>query len=211
MITSVDSLHVKPPQGGFFIEPKPLIRGLNIVRNSRLDYAGVMRKLIIFILLFFTAAGNSQTIYRTVDGEGNVIFTDVPREGAEKIELKETTTIESLESLQPPASSPEIIVKDVPYAGVSITSPADDEAVRDNAGNVTVSVIVDPVLQKGDEVVIYIDGMEKNSGKATTFNLESLDRGTHQLRASIRNTDGRIITSSKSTTFHLLRKSIIKP
>ena len=165
-------------------------------------------RTILFFLLVATAA-NAQQIYRTVDKAGNVIFTDVPSEGAEKIELKETTTIQSLEVDTSVSAVPQTVKGGISYTNVSISSPENDESIRDNAGNVKVTVNINPGLQDGDEVVLYLDGTETMTGKMTTFNLENIDRGTHQLRVSIQNSDGRILISSTSTTFHLQRQSIL--
>ena len=186
--------------------------GVLVVSDNSLDYAETMRYLTIALFLFFSFSSDAHDIYRTVDKDGNVIFTDVPSEGAEKIQLKETTTITSLDvesssSLATPRQDEQAI----PYKSVSIVNPNNDEAIRDNAGNVNIKLSIKPALLPGHEVVVYVDGEEKTSGTGTTFNLENIDRGTHQLRASIKDHEGHILVSSKSTTFHMLRQSIIKP
>ena len=168
-----------------------------------------MRNIILFLLLLTNTVG-AQQIYRRVDKDGNIFFTDVPTEGSEKIELKETTTIQALEVDTSSLSEPETVKKAFTYVDVSISSPTNDETIRDNTGNVTVSVEINPGLQSGHEVVVYLDGAEKMKGTETTFNLENIDRGTHQLRVSIRDTSGRIKISSKSTTFHLQRQSVLR-
>lgn len=170
-----------------------------------------MRYLLIVIMFSLCAASGAQDIYRTVDQNGNVIFSDVPTKGAEKIQLKETTTIKSLDSV------PSTVVTPAPpkeaafsYKSISITTPANDEAIRDNTGDVSIKVEVEPTLRPGHQVVVYLDGKETTQGTGIAFSLENIDRGTHQLRASIKDPDGHILISSKSTTFHLLRQSVIK-
>lgn len=163
-------------------------------------------------MLLVAAGTSAQQIYRTVDKDGNVIFTDVPGEGAEKIELKETMTINSLgtEPSSPVTTATPEPEQVIPYKSFSILNPADDESIRDNAGNVNVTVSIEPMLQSGHEVVVYLDGKEKMKGTGSAFNLENIDRGTHQLRASVKDPNGHILISSKSTTFHLQRQSVIK-
>ena len=187
------------------------VSGVLVVSDNGLDYAETMRYFTIALLLLFNFASGAHDIYRKVDKDGNVIFTDVPSEGAEKIQLKETTTIQSLDvepsSSQVPTRQEE---QPIPYKSVSIVNPQNDEAIRDNAGNVNIKVSIEPALYPGHEVVVYVDGEEKTSGAGTAFNLENIDRGTHQLRASIKDHEGHILVSSKSTTFHMLRQSIIQ-
>lgn len=141
-------------------------------------------------------------VYRTVDEEGNITFTDVPDEGAEKIDIKEPQTI----SNPNPAEYKPLPKKQTPrevYRGISISSPANDQAVRSNAGTVTITTKVDPRLIPSHEVVIYIDGKEIGRGTSATAN--NLDRGTHTASAKIINSAGKTIISSSSSTFHLLR------
>lgn len=178
--------------------------------DDRLDYAEPMRNLLILLFLLLYATGGAAEIYRTVDKNGNVIFSDKPTEDSEKIQLKETTTIKSLNTeSSSPATTPSTKEKIIPYKSITITAPADDETIRENAGNVSVKVAVDPMLQPGDEVVVYLDGEEKMKRAGGAFNLENIDRGTHQIRASVKDQDGHIVISSKSTTFYLHRQSVI--
>lgn len=169
-----------------------------------------MRYLTLVLLLLFGFASGAHDIYRKVDENGNVIFSDVPSEGAEKIQLKETTTIKSLDVEPSSPVTQQQELQSIPYKSVSIDNPKNDEAIRDNAGNVTVKISIEPVLMPGHEVVVYLDGKEKTKGAGAAFKLENLDRGTHQLRASIIDQQGHILLSSRSTTFHILRQSIIK-
>ena len=200
-----------PRTGGFFLNHGTR-SGVLVVGNERLDYAGIMRYLLIMLIFLVCTATGAQEIYRTVDQNGNVVFSDVPTKGSEKIKLKETTTIKSL------ASEPSSLVTapdpkqtaSIPYKSISITAPANDEAIRDNAGNVSIKVALEPALRPGHQVVVYLDGKETTGGSSNVFNLENIDRGTHQLRASVKDPDGHIVISSKSTTFHLLRHSVIK-
>jgi len=145
-------------------------------------------------------------VYRSVDKNGNVVFTDQPSPDAELIEIDELQTIEAPSTgnfkYTPPPQKPK-----PNYSSVKITSPEHDLAIRDNSGNVTVTVATQPQLRAYDELVLILDGQEIVLGKATAKAFEALDRGSHQLRALIRDSSGRILQSSQSVTFHLLRHS----
>ncbi len=177
-----------------------------IVRFTTLGYSRDMRILITLFCLTFAIAPMAE-IYRSVDENGNVVFTDKPSPDAELIEVGELQTIKpppagDFEYKAPPA-------KPAPaYTGVSITSPKDDEAVRDNGGNVTVNIATQPGLRGSDILVLYLDGKETILGKSTAKAFHSLDRGSHQLRAAIKDANGRILLSSESITFHLQRHSV---
>lgn len=152
----------------------------------------------------------AQTIYRSVDSAGNPVFSDTPTEGAEEIHLKEIQTI----SLPPVPLSSAPRQQAAPgataYTSVAITSPQNDAAIRDNAGNLNISVEIKPQLFPSHTLSLYLDGQEVKSSQTTTFNLENLDRGTHQLRAVIKNQAGEILSSSPSVSFHMLRASVVR-
>lgn len=159
--------------------------------------------LIMISCLTFTA---SAEVYRSVDKDGNVVFSDEPSPDAELIELDELQTIQpppvgNFEYTPPKKVKPR-------YSELSITSPADDLAIRNNAGNVTVNVSSSPRVNGGDVLVLYVDGKEIELGSSTTHSFTAMDRGTHQLRAVIKNSEGRILISSKSVNFHLLRQAV---
>jgi len=74
-----------------------------------------------------------------------------------------------------------------------------------------VSVSVKPALNTGDTVVLYLDGKEYAIGTGNSFTLNGVERGTHQLRAAVRDPNGKILDSSPTTTFHLLLHSKLNP
>lgn len=167
-------------------------------------------RYLLFCLLLPVLAPAHADIYRSVDKDGNVVFSDQPSEGAKKIEVQDAQTIKLPPAgkfkYQPPATPP------APrYTGVAVVQPADDQPVRQNDGNITVQVSVTPALKSGDVVSLLMDGKEVASGPATSFTLKNVDRGSHTLQARVQGSDGKVWSSSTSVTFHLLRHSIIKP
>lgn len=167
-------------------------------------------RLFISILCFFLLTAASAEVYRSVDKDGNTVFSDQPSPDSELIQL------DKLQTINPPPprrafkyeKKPEKAKK---YSEISITSPQHDMAVRNNSGSVTVSVATTPALALGHSLVLYLDGKESDLGVATSKIYTNIDRGSHQIRAVVKDDQGRILISSKSVTFHLLRQSVIKP
>lgn len=173
-------------------------------------YARFMRSLIYMVLVALASAASAD-VYRSVDEDGNIIYSDTPSEGAEKIELREAQTVESqpgTESFEyePPKSDPP-----PRYKEIAITSPQDDEAVRANSGDITIQISINPSLRVGDKLVLFMDGKEVASGRATSISLENVNRGTHTLSARVVGRDGKTLVSSESVKFHLLRHSVQHP
>jgi hypothetical protein len=165
-----------------------------------------MRYLIFSLLTLFMAAAHAD-VYRSVDENGNVVYSDKPSEGAVKIDVKDAQTIKLPPA--PPIKSEPPPKEDVPrYNSVAISYPADDEAIRENSGDITIQIAVDPGLHAGDVISLLMDDKEVASGPATSVTLKNVDRGTHTLEARVVGGDGDTLASSETVTFHLLRHAI---
>lgn len=171
-----------------------------------MEYARTMRLLLYSALIFMTSAASAD-IYRSVDENGNVVFSDTPSEGAEKIEVKEAQTVDS-PSTQPFRYDPPPAEQPPRYQSLAITSPQDDQSVRANAGNVSVSMSVTPGLRGGDRLVLLMDGKQVASGSSTSVSMDNVDRGSHTLQARVIDRNGKTLASSDPVTFHLLRHSV---
>lgn len=169
-----------------------------------------MRFAILVLLTVLLPAANATEVYRSVDKNGNVVFSDKPSKGAEKIEIPDAQTVKApsagpFKYTAPPKNpGPR-------YSKVAITQPGNDEAVRQNNGDITIHIAVSPSLRPGDVITLDMDGNEVASGTTTTVALKNVDRGTHTLQASVVSQDGQTWASSDTVTFHLLRYSSIKP
>ncbi len=178
-----------------------------------MGYAETMRILLLIVHLFIMASVQAD-VYRSVDEEGNVIYTDKPSPDAEKIDIKEVQTIESgptTPSKQAPSQAKEPEVEQ--YTNLQITSPENDTALRDNAGNVSISVNVEPALNTkvGDQLVLYLDGKDIAKGSGTSFNINNVDRGTHSVNVAIMSKGGKELIRSDPVSFTLLRFSTQQP
>jgi hypothetical protein len=169
-----------------------------------------MRLAILLLLTALLPAANAADVYRSVDKNGNVVFSDKPSEGAKKIEIPDAQTLKapsaSLSKGKPPPEQP-----GPRYSQVAITQPGNDQALRQNNGDITIHIAVSPSLKSGDVISLDMDGKEVASGTTTTIALKNVDRGTHTLQARVMSEGGQTWVSSDPVTFHLLRYSSIKP
>jgi hypothetical protein len=161
------------------------------------------------LALCLSSLVSAQTVYRSVDKDGNPVFSDTPTEGAEEIILKEVPTIKS--TSVPITSQPEKSqdTKIITYTALKVTSPSNDEVIRENSGDVNIVVELQPDLMEGHKLTLYLDSKEYSDSTSPVFNLTNVDRGTHQLRVAVRDANGKILLSSTSITFHLQRSSVI--
>ena len=158
-------------------------------------------------LLLALALPASAEIYRYTDARGNTVYTNQPPQGvaSESVQLAPTNTVATPKptgSLQPPTDAA------VPagYSRVEIVGVPDDaEAVRSNAGDLSVGVELQPALHDGDQLQLLLDGQPvAPAGAQTRFALRNLDRGTHSLQAVVLR-EGAPLQSSASVSFTVQR------
>jgi hypothetical protein len=187
------------------------------------------------LALSVAGAEAASRIYRTVDENGNVVFTDVPprpEQPGEAVELETGNSFTPPPRTTPAAGESGVPLEDwldggdgaaegepqgveeaeqttVNYQSLQITSPAHDAAVRENAGNVTIAAAIQPSLATGHVMQVFLDGQLRQQGHATTFQLVNLDRGTHNVQVRVVDQTGSQLISSEPSVFHLQRRSVI--
>lgn len=160
------------------------------------------------LLLFSISSMADTDVYITRDANGNQVFSDTPSSNSEKKVIREIQTIPEtkIDTISIPDSNSKI--KELPkYKEISISSPANDEAIRENSGLLNVTVSLEPGLRGKDQIILYMDGKEVAKGSSTSFALPSVDRGTHVLVAAIVSEEGEEQIRSEPVTVHLLRVS----
>lgn len=167
----------------------------------------VMKQIVTLLILVSPFWCNAESVYKTIDKDGNIIFTDRPSDDAEEIKLQELQTIKNPNptTYSPPPKTKSEKSENV-YRRLLITNPADGSGLRDNAGNVTVSVSVEPGLRPGHKMVIAMDGQEISNGAGLSVSLQNVDRGTHSITATVVDGEGKSMLSA-SSSFSLLRAS----
>ncbi len=167
-------------------------------------------KMLAFVLcLVLPCVGvQAQKIFRVVQPDGTVEFTDVPPSNrpAEEIQVQPLNT---MPGIAPAPQTSTQTAENRGYSNFRITSPSNEEAIRDNAGNVNVDLKLEPSLRIGDKIALLLDGESFGGGKATTITLSDMDRGTHNLQAVVKNSSGQVVARSNSVTFTLQRRSAI--
>lgn len=167
--------------------------------------------------------GQAATIYKKIDANGNVVFTDIPpraEETAETIDLNSPNSFTPNDAeLVDPAmltadtdATEEAAAADYEYSALYVTSPTDDATLRDNAGNVTVTAQVEPGLAANHALRLVMDGTPVATGNQTgTFPLANVDRGTHQIQVQVVDEEGTVVFAGQPSVFHLMRYSALNP
>jgi hypothetical protein len=172
-----------------------------------------MHKLIPLIgLLIFTPV-MADEIYKWVDENGQIHFSDVPQEGATEVEIAPIQTF-SAPSVAASSSSSndaddanETVMN---YESLEITSPAMEETIWNTGGTVTVAVQTRPGLRTGHQIRLYLDGkpLPNLAPGTSSLQVSEVFRGEHQLRAEIWDETGTILIKADPSIFFYQQTSV---
>ena len=170
----------------------------------------------MLLALSLSAIVRAAEAWRSVDAQGNVEYSDTPRPGAVRIELPDPQPAPVQLPADEGTAVPDDVATDEPtasavaYSEIAIRDPANDDTVRDNGGNLIVSVTLKPRLQVGfgHQLRLLLDGSVYATGTSRNFALTEIDRGTHVVQAVVIGADGEPLATSAPVRFHLHRMSV---
>lgn len=166
-------------------------------------------------LLLFAWAGASSQVYRWVDEDGVVHYSDQPHPGAEEIELESAPAI----NMPQPGSMPGRAAGPEPeneaegnaaYEALTVAQPAAEETLWNIGGVLDVTLNLQPALRPGDQVRVYFDGTPQTVS-GTQFQLEEVWRGEHNLQAEVLDESGNLLIRSEPIRFYVQQTSIQNP
>ena len=166
--------------------------------------------VLISLTLLTTPSLFAGEVYRVVSEDGEITYTDSPPANveAETVDMPKT----NIAIAPPPAaakdSKGEVGEGEVAYTKARITQPSNNATIPPGQSEVVVQIALEPLLQTGHLVQVYIDGRKQGSpSAATTFTITSLDRGKHSVRADVLGADKQHKTKTQAVTFHVKQHS----
>ncbi|ABI37340.1 conserved hypothetical protein [Shewanella sp. MR-4] len=154
-----------------------------------------MRVLTLISLLLLSLLAQA-TVYKWVDKDGKVHYSDEPHPNAEVVELKEKTLNQiALPPVKNDANDSQVI-QQIQYQ-VVITSPMEEETVRDNNGDFQVTATVTPEIKSQYLMALKLDGqMVGQPQVGGIFQLTNIDRGEHTIVVDTMTQNGKVFASS---------------
>ena len=149
---------------------------------------GMHRWILLASLL--SASALAGTAYKWVDENGQVNYSDRPREGAEQVELPSSQGY-GRRAPRPQAATPQALPAEQPeserpYDLMEISVPTEQETLWNIGGNVNVSVAMNPRLRVGHRLVIYLDGNRLDlNPPGASFVVPEVFRGMHSLQVAV--------------------------
>ena len=171
---------------------------------------------VLAVLLALSATAAYGAIYKIVDKDGNVTYTDQkPYEGANPVDLPELSVIttdipipekSTDESEQAKAAEPTPRELRKLYRDFRITQPQPEETFWGTANKVVVSWGSQRTIMPGMSVMLYVDGEPQQAPVQGGVTL-TLDRGEHQVYAELRDPRGRRVVTTDPVTFFVKQHS----
>ncbi|MDG1199877.1 MAG: DUF4124 domain-containing protein [Porticoccaceae bacterium] len=180
-------------------------------------------RILYFIALMFSLPVFAE-VYKVVDNNGNITYTDQPQPDAKLVPLALPPVNKMPRKM--PRVQPEPIGKPEPaanpdaegtqeaqqtpafagYTQAYILSPAHDQIIPNQQRNVIIQLGLQPQLQPGHRVQFLSNGQPLGAPiGATAYQLEDLERGSYQIGAQIRSAEGKILLSLKPISIHVQR------
>jgi hypothetical protein len=174
-----------------------------------------MRIALLVLCALATPVLANQTIWKWVDDRGVTHYSDRSVPGATKMEVS-TGAARGTEENQPTYSSsspPSQIPSDFSYARFEIIRPLDGDTIPNSGGAVPVSVRIEPRLQDGHSLALYVDGrlVPGFPPTAQEYSLTEIPRGTHSLVVIVQDGRGRQVQETRPVSFTVRQESVAQP
>ena len=163
---------------------------------------------LMLTLVFVNIAG--AVLYKGVDADGNVIYSDKPFAAAEKFT---PPPISVMDATKAKAEKTEVI-EDKPaefkYISFDIVSPKNNQTIR-NESEVAVILKIKPGINTAENHSIWmlVNGKPviKNT-QSLSFKVEGLERGANELQAQIRDKNGKVVVRTRTTVIFVHQASV---
>lgn len=164
------------------------------------------------VLLLLSGGAFATTVWKWVDKDGVVHYSDQPVPGAVEVKVSaqvyDASEATIPETARPPARSQS--TQQPEYTSLEITSPSNEQTIVGTGGVVSVSVSVVPGMRSGHTLQVQLDGqvVSQPESRATSLELTNVTRGAHTLTASIVSIDGQVLMRSAPVTFFVQQPTV---
>ena len=168
----------------------------------------MLRLLPLTGLALYSLSAGAQVVYKHVDGDGNVSFTDQPPADAIRVEIQTpNSAVAPSDSAYPRASRPKPKDEAAGYK-LAISSPANATIIAKGPGNFPVSASLSPSLRPGHKLQLLLDGEARQPPQTgTRWSLSNVFRGEHRLEVAVLDDKGGEISRSGAIVVFVFRPS----
>jgi hypothetical protein len=173
------------------------------------------RKLWLGLGLLAAFAVQAAVVYKWVDADGVVHFSDQPSPGAEKIYTSSSSASTAASAPGSAAGSRQAsksaAASGLAFSDFSIVSPANDQTFFGD-DVIAVHLNLAPGLKPNQSITWHLNGKQLEfPPDATSFPLPHLDRGAYTLAATVTDQETSESQASNTVTFYVRQPSELAP
>ena len=189
---------------------------MSVPRNTSKPPFHALTSALLVAIAVLAALPGAAEIFKTVNADGTVTYTDRPTPGQKTAPVKvdggnvfttPKVPYEGKPNEQQGAVAP--VVEG--YTSIAIISPANQATFHSNEGIVPLSFQILPPLRAGDSVQVILDGklFPITMNALGVGQLSNIERGSHTLAISVLDPRGRPVLSSNPVTFFVHKTSVL--
>jgi hypothetical protein len=146
-------------------------------------------------------------IYKTVDKNGRITYTDVPPANTEAkpLELKTINSLPSPAAIPNTSPSNSGVSDDTNEYQVQITAPENGRTLMADERSVMIAISLNQNLNEGDLFAYKIDGDTLTTTQEMSYTLTEPPRGEHLLTVDVIDSKGTTLAQSNAITLLVMR------
>lgn len=170
-----------------------------------------MNKFIVVLITLVLALSlpvSAFTVYKKVNKDGSVSYSDKAYPGSIKIQLPPINT-QDPQVKQPVIESTITKSNEKVSASIDIITPSNGDTVRNNAGNLT--IMVQKRLSDKKQYLTQLlinDKPYLKPFKGTVFKMKNVDPGIINIKAQLQNRSGNVLATSSETVVYMHRATV---
>lgn len=160
-------------------------------------------KILILSLLIATPSGHGQ-VYKFIDKDGNVTYSDTPPAEQQDMQPAELPDI----FIQPGVEVPEKVAVEEYSAqeiSISISSPAEETTILGHESSFGVSAATSRKPSNGEQIRLIVNGSVHATATTPNWTVTNLIRGEYVLSAEVIDKNGKTIASSRPVRIFVQR------
>lgn len=175
---------------------------------------------LIFLSLAIFSSATFAEIYRSMDADGTVTYSDQPHPKSEAVSLPSVNiaTQSNTQNTNATTDSMTTKKKKTSYTQFKITAPKDQDTFQ-NATEIPVTISISPALQEGDKIQFYLDGKAVSEPiNSTSYSIpkikgttEIIERGSHSITADLLSEEGEVIKTTPAVTIYAHYVTLFSP
>jgi len=159
--------------------------------------------LIALVWTISLTAAAGEEIYRVVDENGNVVYTDQkPEDDAEPVELPELNVLDDENGeapIPPPDGGDSAGARESMQFVIEQPADGDEIAASGDVIEVVMDIAID--IPPTAEIVLILDGEELEPVRSLELAISAPPPGEHRLQAELRTPAGRVLGATETVRF----------